>query len=61
MLHDYNNEALKQPVRQHRCSCGQLMAVVTEAGLEIKCKRCKQVYVINSLPTGAELGFFVGV
>ena len=26
-----------------RCCCGQLLAVLTERGVEIKCKRCKRV------------------
>lgn len=29
-----------------RCCCGQLLAVLTDRGVEIKCKRCKQVTVI---------------
>jgi hypothetical protein len=29
-----------------RCECGQLIAKVGEAGLELKCKRCKRIVVI---------------
>jgi len=29
-----------------RCECGQLIAKVRGAGLELKCKRCKRIVVI---------------
>jgi len=29
-----------------RCECGKLLAKVTEAGLELKCSRCRRVVVI---------------
>jgi len=29
-----------------RCLCGSLMARIREAGLELKCKRCKRFHVI---------------
>ncbi len=29
-----------------RCQCGSLMARVTEAGIELKCRRCKRVVVV---------------
>ena len=29
-----------------RCECGQLIAKVVEAGLELKCKRCKRIVTI---------------
>lgn len=31
------------PSRECRCECGQLLAKGTEAGVEIKCKRCRRV------------------
>jgi phage FluMu protein Com len=40
--------------KDHRCGCGQLMAKQTEEGLEIKCKRCKQVYFIPMTQSGAK-------
>ncbi len=44
--------AVKAPrAERHRCSetrceCGQLIAKVVEAGLELKCKRCKRIVTI---------------
>lgn len=29
-----------------RCHCGQLMARIVEAGLELKCKRCRRLVII---------------
>lgn len=29
-----------------RCQCGQLIAKVKDAGLELKCKRCKRIVII---------------
>ncbi|RMH37361.1 MAG: hypothetical protein D6690_03050 [Nitrospirae bacterium] len=29
-----------------RCHCGQLMAKLTEAGVELKCKRCKRLVLL---------------
>ncbi|MDF0645059.1 MAG: hypothetical protein P0111_13595 [Nitrospira sp.] len=29
-----------------RCECGQLIAKVKDAGLELKCKRCKRIVII---------------
>ncbi len=29
-----------------RCECGQLMAKLGAAGLELKCKRCKRIVII---------------
>ncbi len=39
--------------KNHRCSCGQLVAIQTENGLEIKCKRCKQIYFIPKEEIGS--------
>jgi hypothetical protein len=36
--------------RELRCACGSLMARVTAAGVELKCRRCKRVVL---LPLGA--------
>lgn len=33
-----------------RCACGNLLARITERGIEVKCRRCKRV-VILELPT----------
>ncbi len=33
-------------VSEIRCHCGQLMARVVDAGLELKCKRCRRLVVI---------------
>ena len=30
-----------------RCSCGRLLAGLTEAGIELKCSRCRRVVVIE--------------
>jgi len=30
-----------------RCHCGSLMARVTRAGLELKCRRCKRVVTLH--------------
>lgn len=30
-----------------RCHCGQLIARMVEAGLELKCKRCRRLFVIS--------------
>lgn len=32
--------------RELRCQCGSLMARVTAAGIELKCRRCKRVVVV---------------
>lgn len=29
-----------------RCECGSLIAVLTESGVEIKCRRCKRIKII---------------
>jgi phage FluMu protein Com len=29
-----------------RCECGRLLARLTEAGIELKCSRCRRVVVI---------------
>ena len=33
--------------RQLRCACGSLMARLTAAGVELKCRRCKRVVVVR--------------
>lgn len=43
----------KPDERDHRCGCGQLLARLTERGVEIKCKRCRTVQVLP-LDTGVE-------
>lgn len=32
--------------RQLRCGCGSLMARITSEGIELKCRRCKKIYLI---------------
>jgi phage FluMu protein Com len=34
------------PERELRCGCGSLMARLTHAGLELKCRRCKRLVVV---------------
>ena len=36
--------------RELRCGCGSLLARLTRAGIELKCRRCKRVVVV---PVGA--------
>jgi phage FluMu protein Com len=36
-----------------RCDCGSLMARVTERGVELKCRRCKRVVVVERDRAGA--------
>ncbi len=33
-----------------RCDCGSLVARVTEAGVELKCRRCKRIKIIPLSP-----------
>lgn len=33
--------------RHCRCSCGNLLARLTEHGVEIKCKRCKRLVLVR--------------
>ena len=42
------------PERDLRCECGSLMARITPAGLELKCRRCKRVVVVPSPPQDGE-------
>lgn len=30
-----------------RCACGRLLARLTDAGIELKCSRCRRVVVID--------------
>lgn len=32
--------------REARCECGHLMAKLKAEGLELKCKRCKRIFLI---------------
>ena len=32
--------------RELRCGCGSLMARLTAAGIELKCRRCKRLVVV---------------
>jgi phage FluMu protein Com len=32
--------------RDARCDCGNLLARLTERGVEVKCRRCKRIFVI---------------
>jgi phage FluMu protein Com len=36
-----------------RCACGSLVARITPAGIELKCRRCKRVVVVAPPPDGA--------
>lgn len=33
-------------VQDVRCHCGQLIARMVETGFELKCKRCRRVFII---------------
>lgn len=46
MSESANIEAVLEDPEELRCSCGQLLANLTEKGVELKCKRCKRVHVI---------------
>jgi phage FluMu protein Com len=37
----------RAPVEQHRCECGNLLAKMIPAGIEVKCRRCKRIVVIR--------------
>jgi len=37
-------------MRNLRCPCGSLMARVSRAGIELKCRRCKRVVTL-AMPT----------
>jgi phage FluMu protein Com len=34
-----------------RCECGHLLAKLTAEGLEMKCRRCKRIHVLQISPT----------
>ncbi len=34
------------PLDQHRCQCGNLLAKIVASGIELKCRRCKRMVVI---------------
>lgn len=40
------NNAAGQENTEYRCSCRQLVAIKTNEGLAIKCKRCKRIHLI---------------
>ena len=48
--------APRAPRTEHelRCGCGSLMARRTQAGLELKCRRCKRVVVVPVHGAGDE-------
>ncbi len=33
--------------QESRCGCGHLLAILNDSGIEIKCRRCKRIEVIN--------------
>jgi phage FluMu protein Com len=39
-------KASRPSERDLRCACGSLMARLTRAGVELKCRRCKRVVVV---------------
>ena len=47
-------DARHAPQTDHelRCGCGSLMARVTSAGIELKCRRCKRLVVVSKLDAG---------
>ena len=32
--------------RENRCACGSLLARITPAGVELKCRRCKRLVLV---------------
>lgn len=38
-----------------RCHCGQLIARLTEQGIELKCKRCRRLFVIPFSAIGGQV------
>ena len=36
----------KSESQEHRCLCGSLLARITQEGIELKCRKCKQLQVI---------------
>lgn len=40
-----------------RCECGQLVAKLRPAGVELKCKRCKRIVLIPFATMEDEAGF----
>ena len=36
----------KSESQEHRCLCGSLLARITQQGIELKCRKCKQLQVI---------------
>ena len=36
----------KSESHEHRCLCGSLLARITDQGIELKCRKCKQLQVI---------------
>lgn len=43
--------AARAPATEERCACGNLVAKITPAGVEILCRRCKRVHRIPWQPT----------
>lgn len=35
------------PAPETRCACGRLLAKLTDAGIELKCTRCRRVVLID--------------
>lgn len=33
---------------EKRCACGQLLAILSEQGIELKCKRCKRLHMVTA-------------
>lgn len=53
-------DGARAPRAEHdlRCECGSLMARLTAAGIELKCRRCKRVVVV---PVGEKTGDWIEV
>jgi hypothetical protein len=41
-----SDHARRPEPAETRCECGQLIAKLREAGIELKCKRCKRIVLI---------------
>jgi len=37
----------KRSLREERCECGSLLSKISGATIEIKCRRCKRIHIIN--------------
>lgn len=55
MEHDVQSQSLEATSKDEHCACGALLARWVDAGLEIKCRRCKRIVII-AFPESARAG-----